>query len=131
MRSFGGWSTLKSLRKDFPRVKGDERILGRGEFVERVLKGAAEALAETTRLKREGISWESLTEQVMREHGLGPERLTDGTKDREAVRARRQLCYQAVRRLRMTAREVALKLRITPSAVSKLVSGSKRHVMGG
>ena len=67
----------------------------------------------------------------MREHGLGPERLTDGTKDREAVRARRQLCYQAVRRLTMTAREVALKLRITPSAVSRLVSGGERHVMGG
>ena len=31
----------------------------------------------------------------------------------------------------MTVREVALKLRITPSAVSKLVSGGERHVMGG
>ena len=118
---------MKSLRKDFPRVKSDERILGRGEFVERVLKGAAEALAETARLKREGISWELLTEQVMREHGLGPDRLTDGRKDREAVRARRRLCYQAVRRLTMTARDVALKLRITPSAVSKPVSGGWLH----
>jgi hypothetical protein len=99
--------------------------------VERVLKQAEEALTEATCLKRQGINWESLTEQVRREHGLGPERLTDGRKDREAVRARRELCYQAVRRLRMTAREVALRLRITPSAVSKLVSRGERIVAGG
>jgi hypothetical protein len=28
IRSLGGWSALKDLRRDDPRVKGDERILG-------------------------------------------------------------------------------------------------------
>ena len=131
IRSLGGWSALKDLEKDGPRIKGDERILGSGDFVEKVLKQAEETLTQTTRMKREGIGWESLTEKVMSEYGVGSEGLTDGRKDREVVRARSALCYQAVRGLRMTAREVALKLRVTPSAVSKLVSRGQQLVMDG
>ena len=33
-RSTGGWSTVKALRKGVDRMKGDERILGEGDFVE-------------------------------------------------------------------------------------------------
>ena len=81
-------------------------------------------------MKQEGIAWESLEEKVRSEYGVGPERLADGRKDREVVRARSVLCYQAVRKLRMTVRDVALKLGITPSAVSKLVSRGERLLLG-
>ena len=131
IRSLGGWSALKELRVGDPRIKGDERILGSGDFVERVLKVAAETLAETMALRREGIGWESLAEKVMSEYDISPEGLADGRKAREIVRARSALCYQAVRKLRMTVRDVALRLRITPSAVSKLVSRGERLISGG
>jgi REP element-mobilizing transposase RayT len=38
IRSAGGWSVVKALRKSDARMKGDERILGDGDFVETVLK---------------------------------------------------------------------------------------------
>ena len=38
VRSAGGWSALKTMRKGESRMKGDERILGQGDFVEIVLK---------------------------------------------------------------------------------------------
>ena len=36
IRSLGGWSVVKSLRKSGLVEKGDERILGSGDFVESV-----------------------------------------------------------------------------------------------
>jgi hypothetical protein len=36
IRSAGGWSAVKALRKSDTRMKGDERILGDGDFVETV-----------------------------------------------------------------------------------------------
>jgi len=43
IRSLGGWSAAKALRKAGALQKGDERILGDGEFVEKVLAQAQEA----------------------------------------------------------------------------------------
>jgi len=40
LRSVGGWKSLKKLRDSGEKVRADERILGRSEFVERVLKEA-------------------------------------------------------------------------------------------
>jgi len=39
VRSAGGWSVVNAMRRGFERMKGDERILGDGDFVETVLKG--------------------------------------------------------------------------------------------
>ena len=44
MRSAGVWSALKAMRNGKSRMKGDERILGHGDFVETVLKAAQENL---------------------------------------------------------------------------------------
>jgi len=44
LRSAGGWSVVKAMRRGFERMKGDERILGEGDFVETVLKAAQENL---------------------------------------------------------------------------------------
>ena len=40
MRSVGGWAAVKALRAVKVFEKGDERILGNGDFVESVLKTA-------------------------------------------------------------------------------------------
>jgi len=40
VRSAGGWSALRVMRNGESRMKGDERILGQGDFVETVLKAA-------------------------------------------------------------------------------------------
>jgi putative transposase len=42
MRSLGGWKEIKNLRKGSKRQKGDERILGKSEFVLGALKAAEE-----------------------------------------------------------------------------------------
>jgi len=130
-RSLGGWSALTDCRMGSPRIKGDERILGGGDFVEKVLREAEETLTEITHLKRQGLGWDGLMERVMVEFDITREDLTEGRKERRVVRSRSVLCYWAVRKLRMTVTEVALKLRITPSAVSRLVSRGQHFIQEG
>ena len=54
VRSAGGWSALKSLRKGESRMNGDDRILGQGDFVESVLKAAQENLDRKTMIRSLG-----------------------------------------------------------------------------
>jgi hypothetical protein len=44
IRSLGGWSEVLSLRRDKERVLTDMRILGSGDFVEKILRKADETL---------------------------------------------------------------------------------------
>ena len=54
IRSAGGWSVDKALPKSSARIKGDERILGDGDFVENVLKEAQENLERKYKFEAQG-----------------------------------------------------------------------------
>jgi hypothetical protein len=56
IRSAGGWSAVKALRRGVDRMKGDEQILGEGNFVETVLKAAQENLERTYELEAQGYN---------------------------------------------------------------------------
>jgi REP-associated tyrosine transposase len=121
VRSVGGWSALKGHRKSGIRIKGDERILGGSDFVENTLKQANERLAEKTRLQLVGPDLEALIEKVASYFKVDTEDLKTGSKERKISRARRMLCYLAVRKLSISGAEVARLLKISPSTVSKAV----------
>jgi REP-associated tyrosine transposase len=44
IRSLGGWAAVKSMRGGAERIKGDERILGDGNFVQAVLENCKQEL---------------------------------------------------------------------------------------
>ena len=57
IRSAGGWVALKSVREGGRQTKGDERILGEGEFVESVLKEADEKIEWRQWLQDRGMTF--------------------------------------------------------------------------
>ena len=73
MRSAGGWTAVKAMRKGMERLKGDERILGDGHFVEDVFKEANERLDRKYRLRFEGDDFQWLTGRVAEQLGMEPE----------------------------------------------------------
>jgi len=73
VRSVGRWSALKSLRKAGAFQKGDERILGYGEFVEKVLCQAKEAFERKYRLKARAIDVGRIAERIADVMGMAPE----------------------------------------------------------
>ncbi len=63
LRSIGGWGVLKSMPRMQIHIKGDERILGDSDFVEKVLRQASEQMERRYRLKAQG--W-TLTTRVQK-----------------------------------------------------------------
>ena len=131
LRSVGGWAKLKGFRDIGVRIKGDERILGSSDFVERVLKQADEQLKEKYRLQVKAISLQALAEKVAHYYKISPENLKSASKERLVTNARRSLCYIAVRKLGYKCTEVSKAVGISAVTASKAVSlGSKLPDIG-
>jgi REP element-mobilizing transposase RayT len=130
VRSAGGWSAVKAMREGFERVKGDERILGDGHFVETVLKAARENLERKYRLETEGCDLKWLTERVADELGISPQVVLARGKYPQTVKARSLLCYWAARELRMTTVELSEKLKLSQPAISQSVKRGHKIAQG-
>ena len=76
---------VQALRQGQSRIKGDERILGEGDFVETVLKAAQESMDRKYLLQSNGYSIERLVEDVARLFEITPKELLSGTKHPKTV----------------------------------------------
>lgn len=64
IRSAGGWSAIKAQRKAKIYQKGDERILGDGDFVNQTLNAANEAIERKYSLKARGFDLDKVARRV-------------------------------------------------------------------
>ena len=128
VRSAGGWSALKTMRKGESRMKGDERILGQGDFVETVLKAAQENLDRKSRIRALGYDFDWLLDRVLGLFGLTIKELLTGGKQRRSVQARSVLCYWGTRELGMSAVEISKKLNIASSTASESATRGRQIV---
>lgn len=121
VRSAGGWSALKALRRIGEYRKGDERILGDSDFVKRVLAQAKEDFERKHQLQSEGIRFKHVVNRVAGLLDLAPEQVLAGGKQKETVAARSLLCFWATTELKISQVELAQKLNISQPAVSMAV----------
>ena len=121
LRSAGGWSEVKSMRQRGDRQFSDERILGSGEFVDKVL-GEVErdqkALKPLT--SRQADAWEML-ERECNEKGMSKEALQGGSRIPEYSSLRRELSRKFVFDLGLSHADAARMLGISRSAVSQML----------
>ena len=122
IRSSGGWSVVKAMRKAGVWLKSDERILGDSEFVDAVLTDAQEQLDSRFVLTSQGVNIDRLTELAARHFSLPSEAVYGRGKNRDTVKARRIVCFWAVIKLGMTMTAVAKKLGVSVPTVSLSVS---------
>ena len=122
LRSQGGWTGVKALRKSGDYQKGDERILGDSDFVMSVLSQANESMARKYHLKAKGYDLKDLIERVARVTGITSDEIIRSGKRRKTSGARDLLCYWATEYLNLRQRELAGLLNITQSAVSMAVA---------
>jgi REP element-mobilizing transposase RayT len=126
LRSVGGWAKLRGFSDIGVRIKGDERILGSSDFVERVLKQADEQLEEKYRLQVKGISLAVLVDKVAHHYKIDPEDLKSASKERVITNARRALCYIAVRKLGYKCTDISKTVGIDATTASRAARlGSK------
>jgi putative transposase len=121
LRSQGGWAGVKLLRESGNYQKGDERILGDGQFVKQVLEKADEKFKEKYRLTAKGYDLDKLIKRVAEITQLTPNQITDGIRDSRRTKARGILCYWAVEKLGSTQSQLAQLLNRTQTAITYAV----------
>jgi len=121
VRSVGGWSALKVMRRMKAYVKGDERILGDSDFVLQSLKESDEQLERQYKIRTQGYDLNKIAGRVADVLGIEIRRVFAAGKNRQTVRARSLLCYWAVRDVGMTMTFLSKKLGLSLSAVSQSV----------
>jgi REP element-mobilizing transposase RayT len=126
IRSVGGWSALKALRATKVFTKGDERILGDGDFVETVLKAASEAKEKKYELQARGFSLSKVADRVAEVLGVEQEVVWAFGRRRDIVQARSLLCYWAVRELGVTMISLGRQLDLSVTAIGKAVTRGEK-----
>ena len=126
LRSVGGWSALKSLRSAKVFTKGDELILGDGDFVETVLKAANEAKERKYELQARGFSLSKVAARVADVLGVEKEMVWAFGRRRDIVQARSLLCYWAVRELGVTMISLSRHLDVSVTAICKAVARGEK-----
>jgi hypothetical protein len=121
IRSVGGWTALKALRKAKVYTKGDERILGDSDFVQQTLDNADEQLERKYKLRAQGYDIDTIAKRVGQQMQMPVTQVLASGKNRQTVRARSLLCYWAVKECGMTMVFLSRKLGISPTAVSQSV----------
>ena len=109
-------------------MKGDERILGQGDFVATVLKAAQENLDPKSMIRTLGYDFEWLVDRVGGLFGLTSKELLTGGKQRRTVKARSVLCYWGALELGISAVEILNKLNIASSTASESVTRGRQIV---
>ena len=126
IRSVGGWTALKALRKAKAYTKGDERILGDSDFVQQTLDNADEQLERKYKLRAQGYDIDTIAKRVGQQMQMSATQVLASGKNRQTVRARSLLCYWAVRECGMTMVALSKKLGISPTAVSQSVERGEK-----
>jgi predicted XRE-type DNA-binding protein len=127
-RSAGGWSAVKMLRKSGLFQKSDERILGDGNFVERVLHQANEQLEHTQSIKDQGHDFQTIVQRVASLLDLSIEEIQSASKCSVIVKARSMVCYWAYTHLGMKQAQLAYKLGVSQPAVCATVQKGQKII---
>jgi putative transposase len=124
-RSAAGWEAVGRLGRGRERWAYDERILGRGRFVESVLADVP-AIAVVGVCAAERERWVAcLVECVCQEFGLSAAELSRG-RSRNAAAARAVLSHVAVRRGGLSLAVVARALGVCPSTIHRAAGRGAR-----
>ena len=126
IRSSGGWSSVKAMRKAKIYEKSDERILGDGEFVENVLSTCQEQLERKYTLINSGVTTDEIAVIAAKLLNTKPELIFKPGKERDRVRARSLFCYWSVKELGVPMTDLSRLLKISLSAISLSVKRGEK-----
>ena len=129
IRSLGGWAEVKKLRiKGQDRMKGDERILGDGDFVMDILSEANERMDRQYELKSLGYDLEKLEQRILEIYPIEREDLYSKSRERIRAEARGVFCYWAVRELGVAGAQLARRFTMTQAGVGYAVRRGEKIV---
>ena len=121
IRSQGGWSAVKAMRRSGERELSDERILGNGEFVERILKEADAKIRYQLPVKEHHEKIDEWIAKICKDEKVCLEELRGGSRRKEVSRVRGQIAIGLVKEHGVALAEVARRIGVCTSAISKII----------
>jgi len=126
IRSLGGWAEVRAIRQRGDRVLADERILGSGPFVARML-AAGDARQQTQQARGHRLRQaQALIRQRCRREQVGLEELRMGSRRRRIAAVRARLAVDLVTRLGLSLADRARQLGVSTSGIAKAVARAER-----
>ena len=122
IRSKGGWSQVLAARGRYEKEESDERILGDGDFVTRVLKEAEEKTRRQLRIRKSGGNIEKIIEEECRRGGVAIKEIKAGSRRRKVSAVRARIAKYGIEELGLSLAEVARKLGVNTSSVARAVT---------
>jgi putative transposase len=126
VRTLGGWSQVLSLRRSKDKLLSDERILGGGEFVERIIGEAESKIRRQISLDKRGIIAETTVLEMCKKEGIKAEELKGGGRRGRIPQIRSRLAINLVEVHGLTLAEAGRKLGVSTSAISKIFVRNKK-----
>jgi len=122
VRSLGGWSQVISLRRHGNRELADERILGSGDFVQRILAEAEERQRHHFSASDRRRKIHEIITEICAEEDINPKELQSGSRRRPISIIRSRVARQLVEVHGVPMAMVARELGVSTSAISKIIS---------
>ncbi|OIO29753.1 MAG: hypothetical protein AUJ18_08005 [Candidatus Hydrogenedentes bacterium CG1_02_42_14] len=125
IRSMGGWSVVKALRKSGVKEKGDARILGSGEFVSELVKQAEEKVKYQLPAKDLQKCIKEEIEKVCKKEKIKVSMLRSGSRRRPLPDIRKELTVKLVNEYGVSLAETARQLGVSTSGIAQLLRRNK------
>jgi REP-associated tyrosine transposase len=120
IRTLGGWSQVISSRKSKDNVLCDERILGRDEFVERIIAEADKRIVGQLSINERKVKAKKKIIEACGNAGVSIEELKGGSRRARLPALRAKLAMELVRDYGLTLAETARQLGVSTSAISRI-----------
>jgi putative transposase len=124
IRSVGGWSEVKSQRRRGKQELADERILGSGDFVERIIREAEMRIQRQYSGKERGRKVERLIAEECKKRKVSLTELRSGSRRGEIPAVRAEVSRKLVEDCGITLAEIARQVGVSTSAISKSLARS-------
>lgn len=126
IRSLGGWSQVKALRRSGERELSDERILGSGEFVKQMIKEAKAQIKYQLPARQQQQKINELIKKMCKKGQVTIEELTSGSRRKDVSTVRAQIAIGLVKNYGVALAEVARRVGVSTPAVSKIIQRTNK-----
>lgn len=127
IRSQGGWSAVKAMRRLGVREKSDERILGSGKFVEQLIQQSDQTRKDQFSVLERSQRVASYVQETCKKEKISANALRTGSRRRKVSAVRSRLVKELVEEWRISLTEAAGHLGVSPSAIAKTLSRAERY----
>ena len=122
IRSKGGWSEVLSARRKGTGERGDERILGSGDFVNAILREAEEKTRSQTKFRREGKTLIGIINEECARGQVSLRELEGGSRRKKVCSVRAIIGKRGLEELGMSLAEIARQVGVSTSGIARAVN---------